>query len=164
MADTSYLRREVESHVRAQLAVQHDQSFSSQFLTLRTGGRHEFDAVSADGQIVAGVKAASGLTAGGRIPSGKINSSLAELYYLSLVEAPIRLLILTNPEFHEIFLKKTSGAIADGITVVCMPLPEAMQAEVDAVVRRASDEVSPTVVEKIVASEVEDATSELLDD
>lgn len=163
MANTTYLRREVESHVRAELAAKHGQPFSSQFLELRTGGRHEFDAVSDDEQIVAGIKAASGLTAGGRIPSGKINSSLAELYYLSLVEAPVRMLVLTNPEFHAIFVKKTSGAIAWGIAVICMPLPEAMQAEVDAVVRLASDEVSPAVAEKIVAGEVEEATSELPD-
>jgi hypothetical protein len=90
VADTSYLRREVENYVRAQLAEEFGQHFTAEFLSLAPGGRHEFDAVAADRSVVASVKSASGLTAGGRVPSGKIKDCVAELYYLSLVEAPTR--------------------------------------------------------------------------
>lgn len=143
MADTTYLTREVEDYVRSELAQRFDQPISKARIKLRTGGSHEFDAVSSDGTVVASVKSASGRTSGGRAPAGKIKDSIAELYYLSLVEAPTRLLVLTTPEFFDIFRRTTEGAVADGIEVVCIPLPPEMQQQVDAVKRKASEEVSP---------------------
>ena len=160
VANTSYLRREVESYVRTVLERRYGQTFSARVLQLRTGGSHEFDCVSRDGSVVASVKSASGLTAGGKNPSGKIKDSLAELYYLSLVEAPVRLLVLTTPAFYEIFTKATRGAIAEGIGVECIPLPTEIQAEVDQVVRAASAEVTPSVALKAVPSEVESGDPE----
>jgi hypothetical protein len=79
MANTSLLRREVEDYVRDVLAKRHDQHFKPRRLRLRSGGAHEFDAVSADGQIIVSIKSASGLTAGGKDPSGKIKDGIAEL-------------------------------------------------------------------------------------
>jgi hypothetical protein len=155
----------VESYVREQLTDEFGQPFSSRFLTLVPGGRHEFDAVSADGQVVVSIKSASGLTAGGRVPSGKIKDCLAELYYLSLVEAPIRRLVLTTPAFFQLFAKTSAGAVAAGLQVVCVPLPAAIQAEVDKVVEEASREVSPDRAKRAIAADVEtnldqvDATS-----
>ena len=77
MADTTYLRRIVETYVRDQLSREFGQTFSARFLSLQPGGRHEFDAVSEDRGVVASIKAASGLTAGGRNPSGKIKDCIA---------------------------------------------------------------------------------------
>lgn len=128
MADTTYLRRVVETYVRDQLAAEFRQPFSPMFLALQPGGRHEFDAVSEDRRVVASIKAASGLTASGRKPSGKIKDCIAELYYLALVEAPIRRLVLTTPAFFAIFAKATVGAVAQGIDLVCVPLPREMVA------------------------------------
>ena len=145
MADTTYLTREVEDYVRSELARQTGQSFTKSRITLRTGGSHEFDAVSVDATVVASIKSASGKTSGGNVPSGKINDCLAELYYLSLVGAPTRFLVLTTPEFFEIFAKKTQGAVAEGIEIICIRLPPEMQAKVDAVKYEASQEVSPRV-------------------
>jgi hypothetical protein len=155
MADTTYLRRVVETYVRDQLSREFGQTFSATFLSLQPGGRHEFDAVSEDGGVVASIKAASGLTAGGRNPSGKIKDCIAELYYLSLVEAPIRRLVLTTPAFFAIFTKSTAGAVARGIEVVCVPLPAEMQLEVNKVVLAASREVSPDRAIAAVAAEIE---------
>jgi len=61
-----------------------------------TGGAHEFDAVSDDLSIVPAIKAAGGRTASARIPSGKIKNAEAELYYLTLVPAEVRLLVLAS--------------------------------------------------------------------
>jgi hypothetical protein len=155
MANTSYLRREVEDYVRTVLSERHGRAFAARPLKLRTGGMHEFDCVSSDGSIVASVKSASGLTASGKNPSGKIKDSLAELYYLSLVEAPVRLLVLTTPSFYDIFTKVARGAIAEGIAVECISLPDAIQAEVDKVVRLASAEVTPALASAAVPTEVE---------
>lgn len=155
MANTAYLRSVVEAHVRAVLEQRHGVAFASKILPLRPGGRHEFDAVSAEGRVVASVKTASGLTAGGKNPSGKIKDCLAELYYLSLVDAPVRMLVLTTPAFHEIFQKATAGAVEDSIQIECIPLPPEMQTEVDLIVKAASEEVSPSRAREAVAAEIE---------
>jgi hypothetical protein len=155
VADTSYLRREVEKYVRHQLQAEFGQRFTAQYLPLVSGGQHEFDAVSEDRAVVVSVKAASGLTAGRRIPSGKIKDSLAELYYLSLVTAPTRQLVLTTPSFFDIFTRYTGGAIAPGLEVRCMPLPHDIQLEVDAVVAAASREVSPGRATAAIAADIE---------
>jgi hypothetical protein len=155
VADTSFLRRVVEGFVREQMAAEFGQQFAATFLPLRPGGRHEFDAVSSDGRVVASVKAASGLTAGGKVPTGKIKDCLAELYYLSLVDAPIRRLVLTTPAFFTIFTRATAGAVSEGIEIICVPLPADMQLQVDEVVRLASREVTPAAAAAAVAAELE---------
>jgi hypothetical protein len=155
VANTSYLRREVEGYVRGRLSEEFDQPFTSEFLALRPGGRHEFDAVSADGAVVASVKSASGLTSGGQDAERQDQGLRAELYYFSLVDAPIRRLVFTTPAFFGIFEKVTAGAIADGLEVVCRPLPPEIQQQVDLIVQEASKEVTPAAAAAAVASQVE---------
>jgi hypothetical protein len=155
MANTSLLRSAVEDYVRKELRSRHGLEFSPRFLKLRTGGQHEFDAVSSDGNVIASVKSASGLTAAGNVPDGKIKNCIAELYYLSLVGAPIRILVLTTPAFYEIFTRKMTGAIANGVEVKCIPLPPELQLRVDEVVRTASKEVSPAVIQELAKQAVE---------
>lgn len=142
VANTSYLRYQVEPWIRDQLRDNYHQAFTSQVLELRTGGRREFDAVSEDNRIVASVKAHSGVTSGGKNPSAKINSALLEIYFLMLVPADERVLILTNPEFFEIFSHSTKGRVVPEVRVELMPLPPDMQAQVEAVTKRASDEMA----------------------
>ena len=144
MADTSYLRYTVEPFVREVLSERYGRRFASQVLELGPGGTHEFDAVSDDRSVVAAVKTASGFTRTGRTPSGKIKDCVAELYYLSIVEADERILVLTSPEFFGIFTKTMSGRIAGGIDVQLIELPGDMQAEVDRIKATASAEVSPS--------------------
>lgn len=146
MADTTYLRYAVEPYIRERLAERFKQSFAPKPVHLITGGKHEFDAVSADDSIIVGIKAASGMTSGGRVPSGKLNNAIAELYYLSLVAAPTRILVLTTPTFYALMIKKVKGALAPGIAIECIELPNEMQIEVDKVVKAASAEVSPLAV------------------
>ncbi|MGH9921096.1 MAG: hypothetical protein ACRD6W_19780 [Nitrososphaerales archaeon] len=80
-----------------------------------------------------------------------------EIYFLTLVTASERLLILTNPEFHEIFSRTTAGQIAPGIDVRLLTLPEEMQREVDRVVVRASDEMRGDRAAAAAAFEAEEA-------
>jgi hypothetical protein len=142
VANTSYLRYSVEPWVRDRLQERYGQSFTSTVLELRTGGRREFDAVSEDGKVVASVKTHSGLTSGGKNPSGKISSALLEVYFLTLVEADIRVLILTNPSFFSIFDLRTRGQIAPNVQVEHLPLPPDMQAIVDGITGVASTEMT----------------------
>ena len=142
MANTTYLRNDVENCVRQELTKEFGVSFKPLDFPLVTGGRHEFDAVSEDGRIVGAIKSASGKTAGGRVPAGKIKDAEAELYYLTLVLAPTRMLVLTNPEFYEIMSTRLRGRLAPGLTLKLVVLPEEIQQRVTNVQKTASDEVS----------------------
>ena len=142
MANTTYLKGEVEAYVRQQLAAEYGIAFSAELLALPMGGHHEFDAVSADLSIVASIKSASGKTAGGRIPNGKIKDSIAELYFLSQVPARQRLLVLTNPEFFRIFQATMKGKLTHGIIVKHVELSPGLAEKVRLVQERASKEIS----------------------
>jgi hypothetical protein len=155
MANTVLLRTMVEDYVRGHLQDRYGQLFSPRTLPLRSGGRRGFDAVSVDQRIVASVSTASGLTAGGNKPNGKINKAIADLYFLTLVDAPIRLLVLTTPRFHTILVREMMGAVAEGIAIECLPLPEEMQRVVDVIVSAASLEVSPAKAGQLAHEQVE---------
>lgn len=142
LADTTFLKGTVERYVREQLAAEYGPAFSAEVLPLVTGGMHEFDAVSADLRIVASIKSAFGKTSGHKFPSGKVKDAIAEHYYLSLVAAPVRLLILTNPEFHELLHGVLVGRLAKDLDLKLVELPGEMQESVRQVQRRASAEVS----------------------
>ena len=156
MANTRYLTTIVEAWIRDQLQLLHGQPFEKRTLQLASGRDFEFDAVSLDGSIVAAIKTSSGKTSGGNYPAGKVNSCIADLWYLHLVEAPRRMLVLTNPDFHQIFVRKMERAIPDGLEVHLLPLPPEMQAEVDGVVQLASAEMSQPAIEAAVAVAVEE--------
>jgi hypothetical protein len=79
------------------------------------------------------------------------------VYFLSLVAAEESLLVLTNPGFHAIFTKATTGQIAHGVTIELLPLPADMQRTVDSVTRLASKEMSREAVTAASAVEAEEA-------
>lgn len=157
MANTSYLRYSVEPWVRGQLAARYGRTFEARSLTLNSGGAHEFDAVSDDETVIASIKANSGLTSGANHPTGKVATCVNEIYYLTLVAAPARLLVLTNPEFFEIFQRVMAGKIASGIDVMLVPLPLEMQDIVDGVTRKASDEMRREGITAATAVAAEEA-------
>jgi len=145
VANTVYYKTHVEPYVREQLERLHGQGFSSKVCRLTTGGTHEFDAVSDDATIVASIKSLSGKTATGKNPAGKIYACFAELYFLTLVEAPRRMLVLTTPDFHEIFTRNLRGRLYPGITVELIVVSPEIQAEIDRIKGIASEEVSPVL-------------------
>lgn len=155
MADTRYLTTVVEDYVRSQLEIRYGVRFTKQRLRLRTRGHHEFDAVSDDRAIVASIKATSGRTAGGNLPQGKFNNALAEIYFLTLVEAPTRLLVLTNEGFKDLLMHRIAGALPDDVGITLVPLSETIQVQVDAVLAVASKEVSPQALEAAAEAEID---------
>lgn len=157
VANTSYLRYTVEPWVRDRLRERYGHDFGPRVLPLEPGGSHEFDAVSSDGRIVASIKANSGLTSGGNHPTGKVATCLNEVYFLTLVDADERLLVLTNPNFHAIFTRAAAGQIARGVKVELLELPSDMQRVVDGVTELASKEMSREVVMAASALEAEEA-------
>lgn len=143
MANTVLYKSHVEPFVRAELERIHGRAFSSQTLQLITGGTHEFDAVSEDGSIVTSIKSLSGKTAGGNRPAAKYSTCLAELYFLSLVESPRRILVLTTPDWHTMFVRYMKDRLAPGLEIELIKLSDDLQAQVDRVKDLASGEVSP---------------------
>jgi len=142
MADTTYLKKVVEPYVREQLEKEFGIRFKSMILILTTGGTHEFDAVSNDLKIVGAIKTAGGRTVSQKNPSGKIKDAEAELYYLTIVQARIRMLILTSPEFYGILQNRLKGRLAPGLTLKLIQLPIEIQQEVAKIQQTASTEVS----------------------
>ena len=69
------------------------------------------------------------------------------------------MLVLTNPQFFDIFTKRMRGALVSGVDVVLMPLSVELQAEVDEVVREACREMRPHT-EEILAAAAEDAVEQ----
>lgn len=143
MADTTFYKTHVEPFVRRQLKAIHGMPFESRVLTLITGGTHEFDAVSLDGSLVASIKSLSGKTKRGKRPAAKYSTCLAELYFLSLVGAPKRVLVLTTPEWHTMFERYIDGRLAPGLSIELLKLSPELQAQVDRHRDMASDEVTP---------------------
>ncbi len=147
MADTRVLKNQVEAYVRSELARRFGQPFTKQVLVVgqRSDGSdatREFDAVSADGHIVAGIKSSSGKTSGGSHPSGKVATAYQELYFLSLAQAERRILVLTDPEFHEIFKRHSDGRLAHGLELLLIPLPPELKEQAQKVHGEASQEMS----------------------
>jgi hypothetical protein len=145
VVNTRYLTSAVEDEVRHRLSEQYQTSFHRTKLRLQTGGEHEFDAVSDNSRIVASIKAAAAPGSGVRDPSGKVVNCFAELYFLSLVRARRRLLVLTSPRFHELFAALAQGKVAPGVEIVHIPLSAEVQARVAAVQKAAGDEVQPVL-------------------
>jgi hypothetical protein len=145
MANTRVLKEVVEPFVQLHLAKEFGSPFDARSVPLKSGGTHEFAAVSADGHVVACVRNSSGKTSGGKNPSGKIRSTEAALYYLTLVEARTRILLLTDREFYGIVTATLTqqGRVASGIEIRLLELPENIRRQIDDMRKIASREVSP---------------------
>ena len=137
MADTTRLKSKIEPFVRAWLAEKFGRPFRTQFLPLSgvkgKPAQHEFDAVSEDKKIVCGIKTASWTTSGGKRGSGKIQGAYAELYFLNLVEAGQKYLVLTDNEFYEKLKNDSRGKLAPDTDLLYCELPEDLQREVAAI-------------------------------
>ena len=110
-----------------------------------TAARHRFDAVSLDASgspaIVAEVTTHSGKTSGGKGPNGKVDGTYRDLYPLSLVTAPVRIMVLTDPAFSQYLTERSDGKVAPGISMVFCGLPADVQQRVSSVQGRSSREM-----------------------
>jgi hypothetical protein len=142
MANTNLIKSKIHPYVRTWLKNKYGVEFGRNALPLRDcEGKHEFDAVSLNGKIVAEIKTASGRTSGGKHPSGKRASAFEQLYFLSLVEADTKLLIITDTEFFEIMKARTAGTVPSDIELVICPLPPHLAEIVLSITSEASEEI-----------------------
>lgn len=148
MADTTYVKTVVEPWVRSWLSTQYPAHiFKPQLMPLvgvtrTTPGYHEFDAVSEDKSIISAIKGHSFKTSGGNLPQAKFASLYQELYFLSLVKAKRRLLILTNKEMYTDFVERSKGKVADDVEIIYCQLPEDLGRGMINISNKASKEMS----------------------
>lgn len=147
VADTNFIKTEVEPFVREQLSQAYNRVFKAEAtkLKLTTNGEHEFDAVSQDGAVVASIKSHSGKTKSGRIASGGVLACIAELYYLSLLEAEQRILVLTDEAMYSHLTKSIveKQRLAPGVRIEFIRLSEQLQERMASFKPLAQAEVSP---------------------
>lgn len=146
MADTNLLKS-VEPLVRRWAADQYQRPIEDGEVALElvSGGRHKFDVVSVDRTLIGGVKA-NRARVDGRAGTGVIKSLFTELYFLTLVEAEVKLLVLTDPALYRYFQSQASGRIASGIEVIEFALPEEIAALLAPVHEASSSEIGKRVL------------------
>jgi len=122
MANTHLLKTLVEPYVRRWLSQKYNVEFEGHEKEMRlvTGGVHRFDAVSKDGSIIAGIKTSAlrSDTTKRPIGVGVIKSTFTELYYLSIVNAKRKLMVLTDKGFYDLFCKESKGKVSTGIEII----------------------------------------------
>lgn len=145
MANTEPLKREVEDFIRTKLARRFGVNFEKRKVPLAhvlpPRGVHEFDAVAADGSVIAGIISSAPRTSGGKRNVGAVHHATGELYYLSLAHAGRKLLICTDPEFHELMRSVMKGRLAKGLELVPIRLSPRIERLVRGVRRKASKEI-----------------------
>ena len=144
MADTR-VQLEVEDWIRREwLPTKFNQQFRRERLRLSAGGVFDFDAVSSDNTIVANISTSSGITSGGKNPSGKIQKLRADMLFLLMVKAEKRLIVLTEKGMYDLCLKeKSNGRVPLEIEFVLVEIPEMLAASLHNAKSIASKEVSP---------------------
>lgn len=112
-------------------------------MRLVTGGVHRFDAVSKDRTIIAGIKSSvlRGYVSRMPVGVGVIKSTFTELYFLSLVKAKKRFLILTDEKFYKHFLRASEGKVAENIEILNCNLSEEILAKIADVHKNCSSEI-----------------------
>lgn len=148
MANTTELKTRIEPFVREELSKWYPgHIFNEKPLPLLkkndgTYAVHNFDAVSEDNSIVASIKSHSWLTSGGNHPAGKVGKIYQSLYFLGMVQAKVKLLVLTDNETFQGFLKECEGKVAKDITIKLIQLSPDLQSLVRKIKELSSREMS----------------------
>ena len=120
-------------------------TFSGRKVMLAWGGKFEFDAVSADGSIVANISTSSARTAANKLGTAKIQKIKCDtLYLLHARDAQKRVLVFTEADMLQHFEKEVrNGRFPKGVKLLHLALPDSLQREVERARKIASDETSP---------------------
>ena len=90
--------------------------------------------------MIAGVKT-SQMRPGGDVGVGTVKSAYAELYFLTLVKAKHKLLVLSDEGFCRYFTRLSKGRVARGLEIRHCPLPPSLVKRVGEVWESASKEI-----------------------
>ncbi len=141
MAST-LIHDEVETWVREKwLRPRLGREFTKKNLRLTSGGEFEFDAVSADEEIVANISTSSLKTASGNVGAGKIAKVRSDIYFLLLAPCLKKLMLLTDSDMHEAWLRQIDrGRVPDSIQIRCVELPNPLREKLRNAQKNASEE------------------------
>ena len=144
MADTR-VQVMVEDWVRRQwMPGRYGQRFSRERVDLTSGGVFDFDAVSADGNIVANISTSGSKTASGKHAVGKMLKVRSDVFFLLLAKADRKLVLLTERDMYERWLSEIEGdRVPDSIEFVHVEIPDDLDSKLKAARKAASREVSP---------------------
>ena len=136
---------EVETWIREEwLPQRFRRSFTKKKVRLESGGEFEFDAVSDDDVVVANISTSSLKTASGNVGAGKIHKVRSDIYFLLLAPCAKKLMLLTDREMHEAWLKQIDyGRVPDSIQIRCVEIPNLLREKLKAAQKNASAEVTP---------------------
>jgi hypothetical protein len=125
MADTR-VQLEVEDWVRRKWMPTHfPQQFSRERVKLSSGGVCDFDAVSADGKIVAAISTSGAKTSGNKLAVGKVLKIRSDMYFLLLAQTERRIVILTERDMYDQFAKEVQGGrVPASIEFLHVQIPE----------------------------------------
>jgi len=144
MADTR-VQLEVEDWVRTTWMLEEfGQKFRRERLPLRSGGKFDFDAVSADEKIIATISTSSSLTSGGKHGVGKMMKLRSDMLFLIMAAAERRLVVLTEDDMYKRCLAEADGGrVPPEIEFVLAAIPDDLRAKLEKAKAKSSAEVSP---------------------
>ncbi len=144
MADTR-VQLEVEDWIRRKwMPDRFGGKFNRERLKLRSGGVFDFDAVGAKGDVVASISTSGGLTAGGKLGTGKLLKLRSDMYFLLLTECKRRLIVLTEEDMFKVCQNEVKGGrVPREIEFFLAEIPADLRRKLEDSRKIASDEVSP---------------------
>ena len=144
MADTR-VQLQVEDWVRKEWMPKHfGQKFSRERVNLTPGGIFDFDAVSDDETIVATISTSGATTSSGKNAVGKLLKIRSDMFFLLLVNAKRRLVLLTELDMFELCNKeKKGGRVPPEIEFIHVTIPKELNSRLKAARETASNEIGP---------------------
>ena len=144
MADTR-IQLEVEDWVRTVwMRERFGQKFRRERLPLRSGGKFDFDAVSADEKVIATISTSSSLTSGGKHGVGKMMKLRSDMLFLIMAAAERRLVVLTEADMYKRCLAEVEGGrVPPEVEFVLAAIPAELRTRLEQAKAKSSAEVSP---------------------
>jgi hypothetical protein len=148
MAD-SKAQREAEVWIREHWLPQLlGQPFEKKKLTLRWGGKFEFDGVSKDGHIAVCISTCGGITSGGKKASPKLNKIRSDALFLLSAEVEKRIVVFSDQLMYDLCeAEKKAGRFPHEVEIRRAPLPTEMEEVLCCARRVAALEVSPIITD-----------------
>lgn len=124
MADTTFIKRVIEPHLRLELERTHPRSrFAERSVTL-SDGSFKCDAVSEDGSIVAFFLCNRARTATGNENTGAVRKALYDIHCLKALPAMLRI-VCTNDDFRQLIIRRSKRfgtGVLSSCTCSCLPI------------------------------------------
>jgi len=123
---------------------EYGKKFRRERLTLRSGGKFDFDAVCTDDEIVASISTSSSMTSGGKAGSGKMMKLRSDMLFLLMAEAERRIMVLTEKDMYDKCLaERDGGRVPPEIEFVLAVIPDDLREKLIKAKGESSREVSP---------------------